>query len=79
MYSLEELKRNLVKIEHQLLYYLIMEQKETNRLLQSLQPQSDATDERETLVKKMYELQDRPRGWNKWSTEKMADYLKEVS
>jgi hypothetical protein len=56
-----------------------MEQKETNRLLQSLQPKSETTDEREKLVKKMYELQERPRGWNKWSTDKMAEYLKEVS
>lgn len=84
LYPIEELKRNIVKIEHHLLYHILLEQQETNRLLRTLQPQGDAkeetqSDDRELLIKRMNELSDRPRGWHKWNNEKMANYLKEVS
>lgn len=85
IYSLEELEKNLIKVEHHLLYHLIMEQKETNRLLSLNQSpkveneHSESSEKRDELVKKMYELKDRPRGWNKWNDEKLAAYLKEVS
>lgn len=84
LYPIEELKRNIIKIEHHFLFHILMEQQETNRLLKALQPQKEVageskTDDRDLLIKRMNELHDRPRGWHKWNTDKMAEYLKGAS
>lgn len=79
LYSLEQLKQNLVKVEHHLLYHMITELQENNRLLREMSGAPAESDDREELMKKMSEVKDKPRGWHKWSDDKMIKFLKEAS
>lgn len=85
IYPLEQLKGQINKTEHQLLYYLIQEQQETNRLLRLITEnnETDVIDfesmRRQDLMKEMAKLSEKPKGWNKWETSKMVEHLKGVS
>lgn len=82
LYPLEQLKDQLSKTDQQLLYHLITQQMETNRLLSLLLPQQAETIEipikRPELMKRM-KLTNPPKGWISWSNEKMIEHLKGVS
>lgn len=83
---LELVAQQISRTDQQLMYHLIMEQKETNRLLNELVGQSQGTGEapetsdikRPELMKRMAKLKDKPQGWIKWSNEQIADHLKGV-
>lgn len=74
------------RTDQQLMYYLILEQKETNRLLKELlgdkeSEQADKIDtmKRQDLMKVFSKLENKPAGWNRWDTEDIRKHLKEVS
>lgn len=82
IHPLEQLVAQISRTDQQLLYHLIMEQRETNRLLRQLiGEKSDPIEQlkRQDLMKAIAKLDNKPSGWNKWETEKMRAYLKEVS
>lgn len=82
---LEQLSLNLSKVEAALMYHLILEQQETNRLLTQLlegKPAEEAAEavdidslKRPELMKLMAK-KEAPQGWNKWSNEEIIAYLK---
>lgn len=78
----EQLEAQISRTDQQLLYYLILEQKETNRLLRSMTENKQDTPEtilkRPEIMKKM-NATNPPKGWQKWSNEKMLEHLREVS
>lgn len=81
---LEQIEKNLIKTEHHLIYHLVLEQQETNRLLREIVDSSKGVETREEikrpeLMKRMSRLANKPEGWNKWSNETMIEYLKGVS
>lgn len=81
---LEQLEKNLIKVEHHLTYHLIMEQQETNRLLREMSQASKGVEAREEikrpeLMKRMAKLTNKPQGWNKWSNEEIIEFLKGVA
>lgn len=84
---LEQLVQQISKTDQQLMYYLILEQQETNRLLrQMIENEQDTPDtidfdelKRPELMKRIAKLSNKPQGWNKWETEQMRDYLKGAS
>lgn len=90
----EQLESQLSRTDQQLQYYMILEQRETNRLLRLLtenkqetepiQPEKSAVIEfdsmkRPELMRKMSSLLGNPSGWQKWSNAKMLEHLKGVS
>jgi hypothetical protein len=85
--KLELLEKQISRTDQQLIYYLILEQQETNRLLRKLageesQEQSDGdidSMKRQDLMKRMAQLKDKPAGWNKWETEDIRKHLKGVA
>lgn len=78
--SLEQIEKNLIKTEHHLMYHLILEQRETNRLLREMNNGVESREEikRPELMKRMAKLTDKPQGWNKWSNEQIIEHLKGV-
>lgn len=85
IYPMEQLEKNLMSTESQLLYKLCTEQMETNRLLSLLvgekqQPVEGNIDhlKRPQLMQLMAKLPDKPQGFHKWDTEVMRKHLKEV-
>lgn len=82
---LEQVVQQISRTDQQLQYYLILEQQETNRLLRQLlgvnTEETSEIDElkRPELMKRMSQLENKPQGFNKWGTEEMRTYLKEVS
>ncbi|MDQ0062384.1 hypothetical protein [Paenibacillus harenae] len=81
---LDQVERNLVKTEHHLMFHLILEQQETNRLLREISESSKGVETREEikrpeLMKRMAKLANKPQGWNKWSNEEIIEHLKGVS
>lgn len=88
IYPLDQLVQQISRTEHQLMYYMILEQQETNRLLkqmienkQEIPDQIDTIEElkRPELMKRFAKLSNKPQGWNRWETEQMRDYLKGAS
>lgn len=86
LYPIEQLKDQLNKIDQQLLYHLVIQQQETNRLLaQLIMPKQEAEAvkiddlNRQELMKHIAKLPNNPKGWNKWQTEEMRRHLKEAS
>lgn len=79
--TLEQLEKNLIKTEHHLMYHLVLEQQETNRLLREMSKGVETREEikRPELMKRMAKLKDKPQGWNKWSNEEMIEHLRGVS
>lgn len=83
---LEVVEKQVSKTDQQLMLHLIMEQKETNRLLTQLLGKSETTVEvdpideytRPELMKRVSKLSDKPQGWQKWGTEEMRKLLKEA-
>lgn len=82
---LETVEKQVSKTDQQLMLHLILEQKETNRLLTLLLGQSVATEEvsidelkRPDIMKRVSELPNKPQGWQKWGTEEMRNLLKEA-
>lgn len=91
----EQLEAQISRTDQQLLYYLILEQKETNRLLRSMtenkqgspepietvlkRPDEFSSLKRAELMKKLAGISNKPQGWNLWSNEKMLEHLREVS
>lgn len=83
---LDVVEKQVSKTDQQLMLHLIMEQKETNRLLTQLLGKSETTVEvdpiddykRPELMKRVSELPDKPQGWQKWGTEEMRKLLKEA-
>jgi hypothetical protein len=82
--SLDELSSNLSKPETALLYHLVLEQRETNRLLTQLfdgkpAKEAEAVDidelKRPELMKRISKTK-APQGWQKWSNDKLIAYLK---
>lgn len=87
LYPIEQLKDQLNKTEQQLLYHLVIQQMETNRLLNQLlgsKPVQEAETvniddlKRPDLMKRMKE-KNPPKGWIAWSNEKMVAHLKGAS
>lgn len=83
IYPLDQVAQQVNKTDQQLIYHLILEQQETNRLLRKLiEGQSEETDgdslKRPELMKRMAKLPNKPQGWNKWSNEEIMQYLKEA-
>lgn len=83
---IEQLKDQINKLDQQLMYHLILQQMETNRLLaQLISPKQEAEvvkiDDlnRQELMKCIAKLPNNPKGWNKWHTEDMRKHLKEAS
>lgn len=78
---LDQIEKNLIKTEHHLMYHLIKEQQETNRLLREMSKGVETREEikRPELMKRMAKLSDKPPGWNKWSNEEIIEHLKGVS
>jgi hypothetical protein len=81
---LELVVSQISKTDQQLQYYLILEQQETNRLLRQMIEQKqvipDKIDDigvlkRPDLMKRIGKTK-APQGWQKWSNDKMVDYLK---
>lgn len=81
---LEQVVQQISKTDQQLQYYLILEQQETNRLLRQMIEQKQAVPEtiddvgelkRPDLMKCMSKIK-APQGWQKWSNDKMIEYLK---
>lgn len=90
IYPLEQVAQQISKTEHQLLYHLITEQQETNRLLRQIIennqgiPETIQTNDitelkRPELMKRMAKLVNKPQGWNSWGTEQIRDFLKGAS
>lgn len=88
--GIEMLSQQASRIDQQLLLHVVLELQETNRLLRQIadgSAQGDRIEVTETmeqpkrpeLMKLMAALPDKPVGFNKWSNEKMIEYLKEVS
>ena len=83
----EQLVQQISKTDQQLMYYLILEQKETNRLLLQMIENKQETPEtidfeelkRPELMKQMARLKNKPNGWNKMSNEEMISHLKGAS
>lgn len=82
---LEVVEKQVSKTDQQLMLHLILEQKETNRLLSQLlniQTPSESSEiddlKRPELMKQIAKLPNNPKGWNKWETEDMRKYLKEA-
>lgn len=82
---LEVVEKQVSKTDQQLMLHLILEQKETNRLLNLLIGQSATTEEvpiddlkRPEIMKRVSELPNKPQGWQKWGTEEMRNLLKEA-
>jgi predicted HTH transcriptional regulator len=82
---LDVVEKQVSKTDQQLMLHLIMEQKETNRLLTQLLGQSASAgpgsiDElkRPEIMKRVSELPEKPQGWQKWGTEEMRKLLKEA-
>jgi transcription initiation factor IIE alpha subunit len=82
---LETVEKQVSKTDQQLMLHLILEQKETNRLLNLLLGQSVVTEvvsidelKRPDIMKRVSELPDKPSGWQKWGTEEMRKLLKEA-
>lgn len=77
---LEIVKAQISRTDQQLMYHLIMEQQETNRLLRQIIGEKNPIDElkRPELMKRIAQLENKPTGWNKWGTEDMRNYLKEA-
>lgn len=84
IYPLDQVAQQVNKTDQQLIYHLILEQQETNRLLRKLvEGQADEIDSEESikrpeLMKRMAKLPNKPQGWNKWSNEEIMQYLKEA-
>lgn len=88
IYPLEQVAQQVSKTDQQLMYHLILEQQETNRLLRHLIESKQETPEkiesieelkRPELMKRIAKLDNKPLGWNKWETEDMRKFLKEAS
>lgn len=88
--SIEMLSNQASRIDQQLMLHVVLELQETNRLLRQIArhkgesedvntSESEQTIKRPELMKRMAALPDKPTGFNKWSNEKMIEYLKEVS
>jgi peptide subunit release factor 1 (eRF1) len=82
---LEVVEKQVSKTDQQLLLHLILEQKETNRLLNLLLSQSEPADvisidelKRPEIMKRVSELPNKPQGWQKWGTEEIRNLLKEA-
>ncbi len=88
LYPLEQIKDQISKTDQQLMYHMITQQMETNRLLTQLIANNATTEtaeavnieslKRPDLMKHMSKLK-APQGWNKWNNEKMINFLKGVS
>lgn len=83
---LEQVASQISRTDQQLLYHLIMEQQETNRLLRQVveNKSAEVTEaveslKRPELMKRIAKLENKPQGWNTWGTEQMRRYLKEAS
>jgi len=89
IYPIEQIQKNLLSTEHQLLYKLYEAQTKTNRLLtllvgetkQEEAPQANDIDhlKRPQLMQLMAKLPNKPQGFHKWDTEVMRKHIKEVS
>lgn len=88
--SIEMLSNQASRIDQQLMLHVVLELQETNRLLRQIAGEQIETEDADTgeveptvkrpeLMKRMAALPDKPSGFNKWSNEKMIEYLKEVS
>lgn len=83
---LDVVEKQVSKTDQQLMLHLIMEQKETNRLLTQLLGKSETTVEvdpidkytRPELMKRVSKLPEKPQGWQNWGTEEMRKLLKEA-
>lgn len=83
---LDVVEKQVSKTDQQLLLHLIMEQKETNRLLAQLLGEKETLVDvdpidvykRPELMKRVSELPNKPHGWQKWGTEEMRKLLKEA-
>jgi predicted HTH transcriptional regulator len=79
----DQLEPHLSRVDQSLMYHMILQQMETNRLLTQLlgQPTKEAAavkiDElkRPELMKRIGKTK-APQGWQKWSNDKMIEYLK---
>lgn len=89
IYPLEQVKEQVSKTDQQLIYHLILEQQETNRLLreiigtktpEAIEPEiiEDETKDlkRPELMKLIAKHENKPDGFNKWDNEKMRDFLR---
>lgn len=90
IYPLDQIKAQINKLDQQLMYHLVIQQMETNRLLAQLidgKPVQEAEAVKIDDVKELKrpELMKRigktkaPQGWQQWKNEKMIEYLKGVS
>lgn len=88
IYPLEQVVQQVSKTDQQLMYHLILEQQETNRLLRQMleykQETPDQIDEidvlkRPELMKRMARLPNKPQGWNKMSNDEIIILLKGAS
>jgi hypothetical protein len=84
---IELLEKQISRTDQQLLMHLIIEQRETNRLLAQMigstvnnDVSTDPVDgyKRQELMKRISRLPIKPPGWNKWETEDMRKLLKEA-
>jgi len=81
IYPLDQIASQVSRVDQQLLYHLILEQQETNRLLRSLAakeqgPMSIDELKRPELMKRMAKLSNKPKGWNSMTNEEIIEHLK---
>lgn len=79
---LEQLETQINGVDRSLAYHMVIQLTETNKLLRMLIENKQDTPEpilkRVDIMKRMNETNP-PKGWQKWSNEKMLEHLKEVS
>lgn len=85
---LNQIEPHLNRPDQYLLYHLVTQQMETNRLLNILIGEKPVMKEaeavnidnlnRQELMKAIAKIPNNPKGWNKWQTEDMRKHLKEV-
>jgi hypothetical protein len=81
---LDRIEGHLRNPDQSLMYHLVIQQQETNRLLTQLvegkpkEAEAVNIDElnRQELMKEFAKLPNNPKGWNKWQTEDMRKHLK---
>lgn len=84
---LDQLTSHLSRPDQSLMYHMILQQMETNRLLSLFIPPQPEKKEaeniddlkRQELMKKIAKLDNKPQGWNRWDTEAMRKHLKGAS
>jgi glutamyl-tRNA reductase len=80
------LELQISRTDQQLLFHLVIQQQETNRILNQLLGNKTVQEtvnidtlNRQELMKAIAKVPNNPKGWNKWQTEDMRKHLKGAS